>query len=83
MGIQRIESVVYSVDDLDTCVRFFTDLGLTPAERGDAHAVFATLIGQTLHLRAPGADAGLPPSVEASNNTIREVVWGAGVLVKF
>lgn len=78
MGIQRIESVVYSVDDLDTCVRFFTDFGLTLRERGEATAVFGTPIGQTLHLRAPGADAGLPPSVEASNNTIREVVWGAG-----
>jgi catechol 2,3-dioxygenase-like lactoylglutathione lyase family enzyme len=76
MGIQRIESVIYSVDDLDTCVRFFTDLGLTPVGRREGHAVLATLIGQTLHLHE-GDAAGLPPSVEASNNTIREVVWGA------
>ena len=79
MGIQRIESVIYSVDDLDTCVRFFTDLGLALIEKGDERAVFETLIGQTLHLRSGGATAGLPPSVEASDNTIREVVWGAGI----
>jgi catechol 2,3-dioxygenase-like lactoylglutathione lyase family enzyme len=60
MGIQRIESVVYSVDDLGTCVRFFADLGLTLVRQDGGHA----------------AD-GLPPSVESSNNTIREVVWGA------
>jgi len=77
MGIQRIESVIYSVDDLDTCARFFTDLGLAPRERGPEHAVFATLIGQTLHLRTGAATEGLPPSVEPGNNTIREVVWGA------
>jgi catechol 2,3-dioxygenase-like lactoylglutathione lyase family enzyme len=77
MGIQRIESVIYSVDDLDTCVRFFTDLGLRPVAKGADHAVFETLIGQTLHLRTGAATEGLPPSVEPSNNTIREVVWGA------
>jgi len=77
MGIQRIESVIYSVDDLATCVRFFTDLGLTLIEQEDERAVFETLIGQTVQLRAGGATEGLPASVEASNNTIREVVWGA------
>ena len=78
MGIQRIESVIYSVDDLDACVRFFTDLGLAPVGKDDERAVFETLIGQTLHLRTGAATEGLPPSVEPSNNTIREVVWGAG-----
>ncbi|MFI5897926.1 VOC family protein [Actinoplanes sp. NPDC051513] len=77
MGIQRIESVIYSVDDLDTCVRFFTDLGLALIGKGEEHAVFETLVGQTLQLRTGAATEGLPPSVETSNNTIREVVWGA------
>jgi catechol 2,3-dioxygenase-like lactoylglutathione lyase family enzyme len=74
MAIQRIESVVYGVDDLDPSVRFFTDLGLTPIDRTGTHAVFGTLIGQTLHLAATGV--GLPPAVERGN-TLREVVWGA------
>lgn len=74
MGIQRIESVTYAIDDLDTCARFFEDFGLFPVERTDEHAVFETRTGQTLHLdTAPGPL--LPPPVE-SGPTLREVVWG-------
>ncbi|MCZ0991233.1 VOC family protein [Streptomyces diastatochromogenes] len=74
MGIQRIESVTYSIDDLDECVRFFDDFGLFLLERTDEHAVFETLTGQTLHLDTlPGPL--LPPPVE-SGPTLREVVWG-------
>ena len=50
MGIQRIESVTYTVDDLNTNVRFFEDFGLTLVSRDDTRAVFGTRIGQTLHL---------------------------------
>ncbi|WP_171109159.1 MULTISPECIES: VOC family protein [Streptomyces] len=74
MGIQRIESVTYSVDDLDECVRFYDDFGLFLVERTDEHAVFETLTGQTLHLDTrPGPL--LPPPVE-NGPTLREVVWG-------
>ncbi|MCX4766520.1 VOC family protein [Streptomyces sp. NBC_01275] len=74
MGIQRIESVTYGIDDLDACVRFFDDFGLFLVERTDEHAVFETLTGQTLHL---DTDPGplLPPAVE-TGPTLREVVWG-------
>ncbi|MGQ4381254.1 glyoxalase, partial [Streptomyces sp. SAS_267] len=74
MGIQRIESVTYSIDDLGECARFFDDFGLFALERTDEHAVFETRTGQTLHLdTAPGAS--LPPPVE-DGPTLREVVWG-------
>ncbi|MFE0519027.1 VOC family protein [Streptomyces sp. NPDC058954] len=74
MGIQRIESVTYGVDDLGTCVRFFDDFGLFLVEKTGEHAVFETLTGQTLHLDAlPGSL--LPPPVE-DGPTLREVVWG-------
>lgn len=74
MGIQRIESVTYGIDDLGECVRFFEDFGLFLVERTDEHAVFETLTGQTLHL---DTDPGplLPAPVE-SGPTLREVVWG-------
>ncbi|MFF0588250.1 VOC family protein [Streptomyces sp. NPDC003781] len=74
MGIQRIESVTYGIDDLDTCARFFEDFGLFQVERTDEHAVFETRTGQTLHL---DTDPGplLPDPVE-SGPTLREVVWG-------
>ncbi|XVU29856.1 VOC family protein [Actinoplanes sp. CA-054009] len=73
MGVQRIESVTYGVDDIDTCVRFFDDLGLDLRHRDDASAVFETRVKQTLCLRRLD-DPGLPPAVEPGN-TIREVVW--------
>ncbi|PWI13977.1 glyoxalase [Streptomyces sp. Act143] len=73
MGIQRIESVTYSSDDLHECVRFYDDFGLFLVERTDDHAVLETRTGQTLHLDAwPSL---LPPPVE-SGPTLREVVWG-------
>ncbi|NUO43080.1 MAG: glyoxalase [Streptomyces sp.] len=74
MGIQRIESVIYSIDDLDECVRFYDDFGLFLVERTDDHAVFETLTGQTLHLDAWPSPL-LPPPVE-DGPTLREVVWG-------
>ncbi|MDR6980221.1 catechol 2,3-dioxygenase-like lactoylglutathione lyase family enzyme [Streptomyces sp. 3330] len=74
MGIQRIESVTYGIDDLDACLRFFDDFGLFLVERSEEHAVFETLAGQTLHLdTAP--NPLLPPPVE-QGPTLREVVWG-------
>ncbi|MFE2427929.1 VOC family protein [Streptomyces sp. NPDC059373] len=74
MGIQRIESVTYSVDDLDECVRFFEDFGLTLVERSTVRAAFETLAGQRLHLDT-SPDPSLPAPVEPSP-TLREVVWG-------
>ncbi|WP_432186928.1 VOC family protein [Streptomyces sp. Tue6028] len=74
MGIQRIESVTYGIEELTECVRFFDDFGLRLAERTDEHAVFETLTGQTLRLdTVPGPL--VPPPVEAGP-TLREVVWG-------
>ncbi|OIJ64596.1 VOC family protein [Streptomyces mangrovisoli] len=74
MGIQRIESVTYSIDDLDECVRFFEDFGLLLVERTADHAVLETLTGQTLHLETD-PDGRLPAPVE-DGPTLREVVWG-------
>ncbi|GGN08119.1 catechol 2,3-dioxygenase-like lactoylglutathione lyase family enzyme [Actinoplanes campanulatus] len=74
MGIQRIESVTYTVDDLDTNVRFFTDFGLTPVSRDETRAVFRTRIKQTLILDTTERP-DLPPPVE-DGPTLREIVWG-------
>ncbi|MFJ8105682.1 VOC family protein [Streptomyces sp. NPDC096132] len=74
MGIQRIESVTYGIDDLDACVRFFDDFGLFLVERTGEHAVFETLTGQTLHLDTDPSPL-LPAPVE-DGPTLREVVWG-------
>ena len=74
MSIIRIEQVVYAVDDIPQCARFFEDFGLDPVA-ADAHgAELATGVGQRVLLR--GHDApGLPGPVE-EGPTLREVVWG-------
>ncbi|WP_329131464.1 VOC family protein [Streptomyces sp. NBC_00670] len=74
MGIQRIESVTYGIDNLDECVRFFEDFGLFLVERTDEHAVLESLTAQTVHLDTAPTPA-LPPPVEPGN-TLREIVWG-------
>ncbi|BBH71114.1 glyoxalase [Actinoplanes sp. OR16] len=74
MGVQRIESVVYTVDDIDLNVRFFTDFGLTLVARDESSAVFRTRINQTLSLYE-GSPRSLPPPTE-SGPTLREIVWG-------
>ncbi len=75
MAIERIESVTYGVDDIDECVRFFSDFGLSLREHAPERAVLTTQVGQTVVLR-PIGDPDLPPSVEPGNPGIREVVWG-------
>jgi catechol 2,3-dioxygenase-like lactoylglutathione lyase family enzyme len=73
VGVERIESVTHTVDDLDANVRFFTDFGLELHRADDTTAIFATLVGQEFRLTTDAT--GLPAAVE-DGPTIREVVWG-------
>jgi catechol 2,3-dioxygenase-like lactoylglutathione lyase family enzyme len=70
MKIQRVESVIYGVDDMDTGVRFFKDWGLKPS----AASTFTMASGQTIMLK-PASDPSLPKAPEAGP-TVREVIWG-------
>jgi hypothetical protein len=72
MKIQRVESVVYGVEDLASGQRFFRDWGLRASDE-QGH-VFTLPSGQTVALR-PAADASLPASPE-KGSAVREVVWG-------
>jgi catechol-2,3-dioxygenase len=74
MGIQRIESVLYGVEDLELCRRFFEDVGLELVEAGTTGVSFRTPVNQFVHLRRAN-DPALPPAME-SGSTLREVVWG-------
>ncbi|GAA3918305.1 VOC family protein [Microbacterium invictum] len=74
MSIERIESVVYGVDDLDECARFFVDFGLELVEHTEDRVVLTTQVKQRLVLKR-NDDPTLPASVEATPG-IREVVWG-------
>ncbi len=71
MAICGVESLVYGVEDLERCARFFEDWGLQPAVgRGD----WSLPDGTTIRLRAIG-DRSLPPAL-VPGSTVRETVWG-------
>jgi catechol 2,3-dioxygenase-like lactoylglutathione lyase family enzyme len=63
--ITRIERVVYAVDDIALCTRFFEDFGLEQLR---------TAVGQQVSLRSVD-DPDLPAALE-DGPTLREVVWG-------
>jgi Glyoxalase/Bleomycin resistance protein/Dioxygenase superfamily len=74
MAIQRIESVIYGVEDVAAGIKYFDDWGLEKVERGATGAVFRTLENQTIEVRSAG-DPALPPAA-AEGATVRECVWG-------
>ncbi len=74
MAITGIQSLVYGVEDVQTCTRFFVDFGL-PLVRGDAEeAVFRLEEGSEVRILALG-DKRLPESSLVGPG-VREVVWG-------
>jgi len=74
MGIQRVESVVYGVEDMAESKRFFTDFGLTLVSERPEEIVLEAQSGGSIVLR-PIDDPTLPASVEEGPG-IREIVWG-------
>ena len=74
MPIMGLEAVVYGVDDVETCARFYSDFGLEPKEVSDAGATLAVAgEGTRIQLRKM-TDSVLPAAVE-SGPTMREIVW--------
>ena len=69
-----IDKVVYGVEDLNECIRFFRDWGLACVDEGDDRARFETLDGAEVELRYR-SDTTLPPAFEPGS-TLRRVVWG-------
>ena len=69
-----IDKVVYGVEDMPECMRFFRDWGLACVDESDRQATFGTLDGAEVELR-PVSDASLPVAFEPGS-TVRRVVWG-------
>jgi catechol 2,3-dioxygenase-like lactoylglutathione lyase family enzyme len=77
MAIVGIESVVFAVDDLDLCTRFWDDFGLAPVARTAAECVFEVPSGSRVICRRRD-DPQLPllrPNWHDAPG-IRETVWG-------
>jgi len=74
MSIARVEEVVYGVEDLALCERFFSDVGLELVSSASSEMLFRTPASQFVRLRTVD-DPTLPPPAAPGPN-IREVIWG-------
>jgi catechol 2,3-dioxygenase-like lactoylglutathione lyase family enzyme len=74
MAILGIESVVYGVDDLALCTRFWDDYGLTALSRDDRESLFEVASGSRIIVRRRD-DPRLPPAY-FDGSGVRETVLG-------
>src|ERR1700675_4571457 len=74
MAIVGIESLVYGVDDVGLCKRFFDDFGLRALSSAENLVEFEVDEGSRVILRS-SSDRSLPKS-SLSGTGVREVVWG-------
>ena len=74
MTITGIQSLVYGVDDLSLCTRFFEDFGLPSTERRADLACFTLEEGSQLVLRH--RDDPVLPATTMQGDGVREVIWG-------
>jgi catechol 2,3-dioxygenase-like lactoylglutathione lyase family enzyme len=74
MSVLGIDEVTYGVEDLDSCVRFFADWGLSKVSEQPDQVIFETLNGCRVVLAAIDKP-GLPPAIEPGS-TVREVGRG-------
>lgn len=74
MALLGVESLVYGVDDLERCTRFYQDFGLEVLEKDSAHTRFALAEGSSVLLYR-ASDPCLPPPF-LSESGPREVIWG-------
>jgi catechol-2,3-dioxygenase len=74
MAILGIESLVFGVEDMPLCTRFWDDFGLNPLSRSADEAVWDVASGSRVIVRMAD-DPALPPSV-TTGPTVRETVFG-------
>jgi len=70
-----IDSIVYGIEDMDLCHRFFDDWGLRTVKRSGGESVLETRQGPCIVLRNLNA-AGFSFPARESGSSVREVVWG-------
>jgi len=74
MAILGVESVIFGVDDLELCSKFWEHFGLTPLTRSADESVFEVVSGSKVVVRRRN-DPSLP-SAYADKPGIRETIWG-------
>lgn len=74
MAIIGIETVVYGVNDVAECTRYFVDFGLPLMEQSDTFAHFRLEEGSNVQIRHIG-DSSLPKSSILGTGVV-ETIWG-------
>src|ERR1700691_4076550 len=74
MSLLGVQSLVYGVDDLATCTRFYQEFGLELVEHEPDIARFQLSEGSSVILRHR-VDPALPPAF-LSEAGPREIIWG-------
>ena len=74
MAILGVAEIIFGVDDLEKCTRFWNDFGLSPLHADADHSVFEVASGSRVTVRRRG-DAALPPQYFEWPG-IRETIWG-------
>jgi catechol 2,3-dioxygenase-like lactoylglutathione lyase family enzyme len=74
VGIVGIESVIYGVNDVAECTRYFVDFGLPLAEKAESFARFQLDEGSSVFIRHI-TDPAIRPSSLAGIG-VCEVIWG-------
>jgi catechol-2,3-dioxygenase len=74
MAIVGVAEIIFGVDDLELCARFWDDFGLAPLERGKSQSVFEVAAGSRVTVRHR-SDPRLPPQYFEWPG-IRETIWG-------
>jgi catechol 2,3-dioxygenase-like lactoylglutathione lyase family enzyme len=73
-GINGIETVIYGVEDLGLCTRYFVDFGLPLVEQSPSEALFELEEGSSVIIR-PNADARVPGQ-KLVGYGVQKVIWG-------
>lgn len=74
MAIIGIETLIYGVDDVKLCTRYFDDFGLPLVKSDDTEAIFQLEEGSRVVIRHI-TDSRLPES-GIQGTGVREVIWG-------
>lgn len=75
MAIIGIERLIYAVDDLDLCSRFFDDFGLVRDQLWNGDVCFRLPEGSRVILKQVG-DPSLPQGSQVAGPGVHELVWG-------
>ena len=74
MAILGVERVIFGVEDLATCTKFWTDFGLTPLHADDTQSVFEVESGSRVIVKKID-DPSLPPA-NFKGSGVRETTFG-------